>query len=144
MKRISCLDIVFASLCFTVVTVSYADVGNLIPETLHELQTEAIKFCKIQRQDGLLPPLAFTTDRCSLWPDGDWYACCVQHDYAYWCGGSALQRTRADKQLRRCIKAKGYPLMGRIMQWGVRFGGLSILPVPWRWGYGWNWPEDGS
>jgi|GEM_PF-5061114 len=127
----------------TPVVVLYADTNKTVPETLPELQSQAIRFCQAQRPHAQLPPHAFTTDRCSLWPDGDWYRCCVVHDYAYWCGGTAAQRSQADKQLKRCIQAKGYPIMSQVMRWGVRLGGLSVLPVPWRWGYGWDWPDDG-
>jgi hypothetical protein len=26
---------------------------------------------------------------------------------------------------------------------GVRIGGHAWLPTPWRWGYGWYWPQSG-
>ena len=39
-----------------------------------------------------LPPTAFTSDGCSLWFDGCWVKCCVQHDLAYWRGGTSKER----------------------------------------------------
>lgn len=88
---------------------------------------------------GVDPPLPFTTDGCSVWPDGDWAACCVVHDIHYWCGGGYLDRVRADADLARCV---GAPL-GWAMFLGVQAGGVSILPTPFRWGYGWPWPGAG-
>lgn len=98
----------------------------------------------IGAEDGLLvhevvPPKAFTTDRCSMWPDGDWWSCCVTHDAAYWCGGSYADRKRADAELARCVGGR----LGSLMYAGVRVGGASWLPTPFRWGYGWDWPQAG-
>ncbi len=140
------LIVIAVSSLLAAVSVSnlFADTSKSGSAELLELQSKAVEFCKTQRVSEALPTHAFTTDRCSVWPDGDWYSCCVEHDYAYWCGGSAQQRAQADKQLKHCIKAKGYPVMGKIMRWGVRLGGHSVFPLPWRWGYGWDWPEDGS
>jgi len=39
-----------------------------------------------------------------MWPDDGWVACCVEHDIAYWCGGSADDRWRADNELLLCIR----------------------------------------
>jgi len=44
----------------------------------------------------------FTTDGCSLFPDGTlkdntlWKSCCIEHDKAYWRGGSYPERQAAD------------------------------------------------
>ncbi|MEE9412595.1 MAG: hypothetical protein V3V22_06035 [Methylococcales bacterium] len=121
-----------------------ADNSNKSSSDFVKLQSTAIEFCKRQRLNAPFPPHPFTTDQCSVWFDGNWQSCCVEHDFAYWCGGSAKQRVHADDQLKRCVKEKGYPLMGDIMRFGVRMGGYSIWPLPWRWGYGWEWPDDGS
>lgn len=139
-------NIVAASSLMTVVFANnvLADSTDTSSADLLKLQTAAIDFCKQQRLNATLPPHPFTTDQCSVWPDGDWQLCCIEHDYAYWCGGSAKQRAQADNRLKHCVKAKGYPVMGNVMRLGVRLGGLSIWPLPWRWGYGWDWPDDGS
>lgn len=85
----------------------------------------------------------FTTDGCSLFPDagGDfcWADCCVEHDRAYWRGGTAAERERADAALRACVAAKGRPRLGSVMYHGVRLGGLPLWPTWFRWAYGWGY-----
>ena len=89
---------------------------------------------------GTVPSYAFTTDGCSMFPDDGWLACCIEHDLAYWCGGSAVDRKRADLELRDCAGAAGYPFTGEMMYLGTRLGGHPAWPFPWRWGYGEDWP----
>jgi hypothetical protein len=96
--------------------------------------------CAASRPDRRLPPHAFTTDGCSAWFDGDWLACCIEHDMAYWCGGSSRERSSADFALRDCVAARSSPFNGDLLHLGVRLGGHPWLPFPWRWGYGWDWP----
>lgn len=108
------------------------------------LQLEAEAFCRAQRGDDQLPPKRFTSDGCSLWPDSDWRHCCVTHDMAYWCGGTARQRASADKMLQECLVENGNPTMGAIMRAGTRVGGGTLWPTPWRWGYGWPYPRSGK
>ena len=89
---------------------------------------------------GLKP---FTTDGCSLFPDGDqddnskWMACCVKHDYAYWKGGTEGQREFADLALQRCVADLGENSISAMMLLGVRLGGGPYYPTSYRWGYGW-------
>ena len=87
---------------------------------------------------------AFQTDGCSLFPErradgsADWCACCVQHDLAYWAGGTAAQRLQADEALRACVQAaSGSAVLAGLMFAGVRIGGGPSLATPFRWGYGW-------
>lgn len=92
---------------------------------------------------GQAPPSTFTTDGCTLWPDGTWQVCCVEHDMVYWCGGNGTERRVADEQFRRCMAEHGGgALEDTAMYWGVRIGGHPWLPTYWRWGYGWPWPHD--
>ena len=89
---------------------------------------------------------AFTTDGCSAFPDGTliekqlWLACCTEHDYAYWQGGTVQQRLDADVQLEQCVTVVGEPRIAALMLAGVRVGGVPYLPTPFRWGYGWPYP----
>lgn len=96
----------------------------------------AVEACRARRAQ--LPPAPFTTDGCSLWLDDGWVDCCVTHDMAYWCGGSARDRAAADRELERCAEQAGARLIP-LMYGGVRLGGVAWLPTPWRWGYGWPW-----
>lgn len=96
-------------------------------------------------QAGALRP--FASDGCSAFPDGTaahqrlWLECCVEHDRAYWQGGTYRQRQRADERLRQCVAAVGEPEIARLMLAGVRVGGTPYLPTTFRWGYGWPYPR---
>ena len=85
----------------------------------------------------------FTSDGCSAFPDGTleqqdlWLKCCVDHDKAYWKGGTDQQRLDADENLRSCVADVGKPMIAELMQAGVRVGGSPYLPAQFRWGYGW-------
>lgn len=86
-----------------------------------------------QRTD---PPADFKSDGCSLWPDCDYRVCCEAHDRDYYRGGTDQERKASDKRLRDCVRAKGHKYISRLMYIGVRIGGVSWLPTPFRWGFG--------
>lgn len=90
-----------------------------------------------------IPPNPFHSDGCSCWYDGDWVECCVEHDLIYWTGGTRDERETADAELMKCVTAKGHPTIARLMYVGVRAGGVWWLPTPFRWGFGWNYPQSG-
>jgi len=111
---------------------------------------QATKIDKIAEQvynnnalGGPLPPHPFKSDGCSCWPDGDWLECCVKHDLSYWLGGTGEERKDADIALRKCVTEKGHSMLGQAMFLGVRIGGVWWLPTPFRWGFGWNYPDSG-
>ena len=85
----------------------------------------------------------FTTDGCSMFPDGTpaqpklWCQCCVEHDKAYWAGGTADARRDADIKLKECVLALGQAKTAEIIWFGVRLGGSAYWPTPFRWSYGW-------
>ena len=90
---------------------------------------------------GLSP---FTSDGCSLFPDAslinnsDWCECCVEHDIAYWKGGTKQQREIVDTALMRCVYEKTNDhVLANVMFEGVRFGGSPYFYNWYRWGYGW-------
>lgn len=99
------------------------------------IEREAAAWCSERGRPGGAPTLPFRFDGCSLFPDGDWRDCCQTHDYAYWCGGSAADRSAADERLRACV-ARARPALGRTMWLGVRVGGHPVVPTYFRWGYG--------
>lgn len=86
----------------------------------------------------------FTTDGCSLFPDGDYGGCCVEHDKAYWRGGTAAERKAADAKLAACVAAKGHwysKILGKMMYLGVQLFGAPWFPTWYRWGYGWKYSK---
>ena len=83
-------------------------------------------------------PPCFETDGCSFFPDGNYRDCCVAHDKDYFEGGTGKERAESDKRLYRCVKKKkGWQnkLIAPLMWVGVRIGGVSFLPTPFRWGF---------
>ena len=88
----------------------------------------------------------FTSDGCSLFPDrslinsDDWCDCCLEHDIAYWQGGTKAQRLEADRKLRDCVLRKtDNPVLADAMYQGVRLGGSPYFYNWYRWGYGWSY-----
>lgn len=88
--------------------------------------------------------LPFHTDGCTKFPNGipfkneqAWLHCCVDHDFAYWKGGSAEERAAADEAVGECVTKAGYPLVGWFMSKTVRVTASPALHTSWRWGYGW-------
>ena len=88
----------------------------------------------------------FVSDGCSLFPDrslinnDDWCDCCLEHDIAYWQGGTEAQRLEADKELRDCVLRKtDNPVLADAMYQGVRLGGSPYFYNWYRWGYGWSY-----
>jgi hypothetical protein len=87
----------------------------------------------------------FTTDGCSLFPDGTsqakdaWLQCCEAHDRRYWMGGTEEDRMSADLDLRACVAATGRPELADWMLKGTRAGGGPYVPAGFRWGYGWRY-----
>ncbi len=51
---------------------------------------------------------------CTGFPEGNWHACCVQHDKDYEAGGGWRDKVKADWRLMKCVAAKD-PLILRII-----------------------------
>ena len=84
-------------------------------------------------------PATFKSDGCSMFPDCKYRDCCVEHDRAYYVGESWTQRWQADKKLFKCVAGKKgfqHKFIAPVMWLGVRVGGVSWLPTPFRWGFG--------
>ncbi|MCG8591604.1 MAG: hypothetical protein MJE66_20090, partial [Proteobacteria bacterium] len=111
-----------------------------------QLDARAHSFCRgSDATPRPLPAKPFLTDGCSRFPDGHWVACCVEHDVAYWCGGTASERLEADRAFRRCVARAASPALAGLMYWGVRVGGHPAFPSAYRWSYGreyWPWYAD--
>ncbi len=116
--------------------------NRLVPALLFALLLVAAQGCAADKQ---LRP--FTTDGCSEFPDGTpsqktlWRSCCIEHDRAYWLGGTYAERVAADKALQQCVASVGEARIGALMLGGVRVGGSPFWPTRFRWGYGWPWPR---
>jgi len=49
---------------------------------------------------------------------------------------TGAERKASDKRLQDCVRAKGHKYIAPLMYFGVRIGGVSWLPTPFRWGFG--------
>ena len=108
------------------------------PQAAGDLASRASRVCIARRGANDQPPHPFTTDGCSLFPDGKWAACCIEHDIAYWCGGTSADREKADRALAECVGETQSDVLGELMYLGVRVGGMPWQPFPFRWAYGWE------
>lgn len=94
---------------------------------------------------GRVMPADFRSDNCTLFPNGNYADCCVAHDKDYYFGGSLKERRASDRRLRECVRSKGkgwkHQFLADLMYIGVRIGGVSFLPTPFRWGFGNAWPR---
>lgn len=105
-------------------------------------QAQQLTFMDFPATNEIVP---FETDLCSNFPNGTiqkpklWAHCCVNHDKAYWMGGSEAKKSLADNMLRNCVAATGHRNTGRIMEQGVKVFGGPLNTTPYRWGYGWNY-----
>lgn len=97
-----------------------------------------------QADVALVLPADFVSDGCTMFPDGNYHGCCVEHDKSYYFGGTLKQRRAADDRLYECVKATKGPhrkMIAGMMWLGVRIGGVAFLPTPFRWGFGNKYPR---
>ena len=86
-----------------------------------------------------ITPATFKNDGCSMFPDGKYRDCCVEHDREYSSGGSWTKCWRPDKKLFKCVAVKQglqHKFIAPLMWLGMRAGGVHWLPTPFRWGFG--------
>ena len=91
-----------------------------------------------------VPAKPFRSDGASCFPDQvgdvDIYPAAFLHDLKYWpgCPGEEAERFIADLELARDVitLCGGSVHLAELMLAGVRLGGSSHLPTPWRWGFG--------
>ena len=75
------------------------------------------------------------SEDCSLAPDIT-LQCCIQHDQAYYYGGSRPDRHSADVAFRQCLQEEGWPVLSWVHYGAVRIGGHPLVPLWFRWGFG--------
>lgn len=93
-----------------------------------------------------LPPIAFYQDGCTAFPDWlpghNFYEACLNHDIAYWLGGSEEERTLVNRALAEQVRPLGPlgPFLAPIMYTAVQYGGNSWISheLGSEWGYGWQ------
>lgn len=127
-----------------------AIVTLLIVENINTYRTtdimkqDAVAYAESLNKD--VPPNEFSQDGCTLFPNRllfhDLRTACLEHDKAYWLGGTKEERKAADIALRETISHTGPigPVIGYVMYAGVRVFGDTWLTEKFNanWGYGWN------
>jgi len=91
-----------------------------------------------------IPPRPFTHDGCTLFPDQflgyDFRPACLQHDIAYWAGGSDWHRAEADLAFATAISETGAlgHVLSPFMYLATRQLGDSWIThsLGVQWGYG--------
>ena len=73
--------------------------------------------------------LDLSSDGCSGAPDFDFRQCCVEHDYYYRnpVERTGVSRSAADAKLRRCIAARGRP----VLSWAYWVSVRALGWIPW-------------
>ena len=71
-----------------------------------------------------------------------WQLCCVEHDKAYWKGGSLEEKQQADSAFHSCVSERGSPDAGRLMYYSLR--SVQKSSQVQNWGYGWVIPHNTS
>jgi hypothetical protein len=85
-----------------------------------------------------------TSDGCSFFPDGERKGCCIEHDMAYYYGGSAEDKLKADLELSECVEQVSGPFVAMLMYAGVRIFGHPAWPHRFRWGKGLHYCDSFS
>lgn len=96
----------------------------------------------------------FSTDGCSMSPNSSVdpkrllaesglnvvqiVDCCVEHDVAYWLGGSLRDKNAADAKFKMCVAEKAGDFVADKYFRGVAFGGTANGFTTFRFGYGWD------
>ncbi len=69
------------------------------------------------------------SDGCTMWPDGDWHRCCLDHDEEYFYGGTWRDRIGANWNLTKCVAKSGGKRSGRIRSACSIAGHYIMAPV---------------
>ena len=73
----------------------------------------------------------------------EWCGCCVEHDIAYWRGGSSTQREQADERLRDCVvRTTRNEVLADSIYEGVRDGSSKYFFTDYQWAYGWSFDRS--
>jgi hypothetical protein len=120
-----------------------------LPATTSAMQSKATAVLLSKQKPP--PPKTFTYDGCTLVPehtiewllDVDLSTACLNHDIAYWLGGTDDERSAADTALRTEISAQGtliMPFLGVVMGTVVHYFGDGIIAraVGRQWGHGYD------
>ena len=124
-----------------------ADRAN-IPETTAEVRALAVRTSLAAGKT--IPPGDFVFDGCTLFPEKllglDLTRACLEHDIAYWAGGTVEERKAADLAFKATVAEAGKA--GTILA-PLTYTGVYLFGNTWlmrifgaNWGFGWNGHHD--
>lgn len=64
--------------------------------------------------------------------------CCLEHDIAYWGGGTEEEKEDADWEFFVCLLSEADIASAAVYHNAVKIGGDPRLRSDYRWGYGWK------
>ncbi len=134
---------------FIAIVLTAIVIGLILERNLHPTQTTQYREVAVQyglQKQKETPPRQFYFDGCTLFPDQigstSFLSACLNHDIAYWYGGTVAERKAADQTFRQEVANSGQ--FGTWLQWpmygAVRlFGDTFVLrPFNANWGFGYN------
>jgi hypothetical protein len=109
--------------------------------------TDIPEFDPVKHSDGCSGGMSVAYAKLPLWVHqryGEtlpWHHCCVEHDRAYYYGGTRERKLAADEALKRCVAEtlqdnQAGMLLALAMQMAVTIGGQPYFATAYRWGYG--------
>ncbi len=124
-----------------------ADRAN-IPETTAEVRALAVRTTLAGGK--AIPPGDFVFDGCTLFPERllglDLTRACLEHDIAYWAGGTTEERRAADIVFKAAVAEAGRAgtILAPLAYTGVHLFGDTWLTKIFdaNWGFGWNNHHD--
>lgn len=120
------------------------DIGMKPPTTPAETE-RALAYATAHQKP--LPLRSFYFDGCTAFPDRlpghTLYEACLNHDIAYWLGGTEDERSAANAAFKQAVTTSGPAgrLLAPIMYAAVQYGGnnwFSRTVIGSNWGFGWN------
>ncbi len=119
-----------------------------IPDTTAEVRALAVRTTLAAGKT--VPPGDFVFDGCTLFPEQllglDLTRACLEHDIAYWAGGTAEERNVADLAFKTAVAEAGKA--GTILA-PLAYTGVYLFGNTWftrifnaNWGFGWNGHHD--
>lgn len=114
-------------------------------ETTKEQELMALQY--LEENNLTEPPFRFEHDGCTLFPDRipgyDFREPCLAHDIAYWAGGPAIYKNRADLAFLEALKHTGR--LGAFVFAPLMYSAVTYFGDSWltnlfdaEWGYGWD------
>lgn len=102
--------------------------GEVTPATDKETAETAAAY--YNGEVKIAPSLTEPSDGCTLFPDGKWKYCCVEHDRIFLQPYTEEELAEANRELRRCVMRTPGCLLCMVVGWVMWFG-VTVGNQPW-------------